>query len=69
MKDGQSDEYNEGPAQQHGHLSLGVCMSRTRQGLLAAAAALARDLNASFTTLITCTAREFLNYAAGYIVY
>ena len=37
------------------YLSLGVCMLRTRQGLLADTAALASDLKASFTTLITCT--------------
>ena len=36
------------------YLSLGVCMSSMRQGLLAATAALASDLKASFTTLITC---------------
>lgn len=30
-------------------------MSKTKQGLLAAAAALARDLKASFTTLMTYT--------------
>ena len=65
MKDDHSNEFNEGPAKQHGHLSLGVCMSRTKQGLLAAAAALARDLNASFTTLMTCTAIGLLECNAS----
>jgi len=64
LKDDHSNEFNEGPAKQHGHLSLGVCMSRTKQGLLAAAAALARDLNASFTTLMTCTAIQLLNFTS-----
>lgn len=40
---------------QQSHLSLGVCMLRMRQGLLAATAALASDRKASFTTLTTCT--------------
>jgi len=40
-------------------------MSRTKQGLLAAAAALARDLNASFTTLMTCTAIGLLECNAS----
>lgn len=39
---------------QQKYLSLGVCMLRMRQGLLAATAALASDLKASFTTLTTC---------------
>jgi len=64
LKDGQTDECNEGPAKQHRHLSLGVGMSKTKQGLLAAAAALARDLNASFTTLMTCMATQIIKFAA-----
>ena len=42
------------------YLPLGVWMSRTRQGRVAAAAALPRDLKASFTTLITCTSTHAL---------
>lgn len=42
------------------YLSLGVCMLRMRHGLLADTAALASDLKASFTTLITCTCKPFL---------
>lgn len=42
------------------YLSLGVWMSSTRQGRLTAAAALERDLNASFATLITCSADQSL---------
>lgn len=46
------------------YLSLGVCMLRMRQGLLADTAALASDLKASFTTLIPCTCNRVLSHVS-----
>lgn len=44
------------------YLSLGVSMLRMRQGRLADTAALASDLKASLTTLITCRCNHVLSY-------
>lgn len=50
----QAGPISRADGQRQGDLCLGVCMSRTKQGLLAAAAALPKDLKASFTTLVIC---------------